>query len=439
MPLLFDRPPPLKKLLPGRTVAIVIATALTTLALVLLAVNLTGGEQRIDSRVERMYALEDARFAYELGALMGPPFVGGNAVTTLVNGDRIFPAMLDAIRGAKSSITFESYIYWSGEIGDQFADALIERVQHGVEVHVLLDWVGSAKMDLALIDKMKAAGVELERYHKPHWAELGRLNNRTHRKLLIIDGQVGFTGGVGIAPSWTGNAQDPDHWRDTHFRVDGPIVAQMQAVFMDNWVKVTGAVLHGQKYFPDLPPKGQVQMQMFSSSPTGGSDSMQLMYLLSITAASRSIDLSAAYFVPDDLTLGALKGALARGVRIRIIVPGEHIDSDAVRSASRAKWGPLLQGGAVIAEYGPTMFHCKELIVDNLLVSVGSTNFDNRSFRLNDEATLNILDARFAQTQTAMFEADLAKSKVVTYAQWAERPWRERAAERLSSLIGSQL
>jgi cardiolipin synthase A/B len=357
----------------------------------------------------------------------------------LVNGDRIFPAMLAAIRAAKSSITFETYIYWSGAIGREFADALIERARAGVKVHVLLDWVGSAKVEEGFVEQMSAAGVQVRKFHPPHWSHLGRMNNRTHRKLLVADGRLAFTGGVGIAPPWTGNAQDAEHWRDTHFEIEGPVVAQIQSVFIDNWIKVTGDVLHGPAYFPALTPAGSGLSQMFSSSPSGGSESMQLMYLMSITAASRSIDLSAAYFVPDELASKALVAAMKRGVKLRIVVPGEHIDSETVRSASRARWGPLLEGGALIAEYGPTMYHCKVMIVDGLLVSVGSTNFDNRSFRLNDEATLNILDATFAEAQTAIFAADLALSRPISHAAWLARPLQEKLAERLASLIGNQI
>ena len=416
-----------------------VGALLVAIVAVLLVLNLTSGEKKIERRLERLYSLEDPRFVQELGVMLGPPVLDGNRYRVLLNGDAIFPPMLAAIRGAKQSINFETYIYWSGEIGHAFADALTERAKAGVKVHVLLDWVGSAKMDKALLDEMESAGVQIKKFHPPHWSHLGRLNNRTHRKLLVVDGRIGFTGGVGIAPQWTGQAQDPEHWRDTHFEVEGPVVAQMQAVFLDNWIKVAGEVLHGPAYFPLLPPVGNGRAQMFSSSPTGGSESMELMYLLSITAAARSIDLSAAYFVPDDLSMRALLEAAKRGVRLRIVVPGEHIDSETVRSASRAKWGPLLAAGATIAEYGPTMYHCKVMIVDGLLVSVGSTNFDNRSFRLNDEATLNIVDAAFAAEQTRVFEADLAKSRPVSYAEWSDRPFKERFAERLASLIGAQL
>ena len=415
-----------------------IVALLCAVAGVLIA-NFVGGETKIERRIERLYSLDDPRFVQELGVLLGPPFLPGTQVQALLNGDEIFPPMLTAIRGAKVSITFETYIYWSGDIGRRFAEALAERARAGVKVHVLLDWVGSAKMDEDLMALMEQAGVQVQRFHPPHWSNLGRLNNRTHRKLLIADGRLGFTGGVGVAPQWTGRAQDPEHWRDTHFQVEGPVVAQMQSVFIDNWIKVTGDVLHGPDYFPALAPVGPSLAQMFSSSPSGGSESMQLMYLLAITAATRTIDLSAAYFVPDDLTLQALTGALKRGVKLRIVVPGEHIDSDTVRNASWATWGPLLQAGATIAEYVPTMYHCKLLIVDGLLTSVGSTNFDNRSFRLNDEATLNIVDQDFARIQTATFEADLALAKPVTYAQWQARPVREKFTEWLASLIDTQL
>ena len=387
----------------------VLLTALATGALVLLALNFTAGEKKVQQQLPRLYSAAHPQFERALGSLLGPGIVGGNAVTELLNGDQIFPPMLAAIKAAQKSVTFETYIYWSGDIGKQFADALSERARAGVPVHVLLDWVGSAKMEESYLAEMKAAGVLIEKFHKPHWYNLARLNNRTHRKLLVVDGQVGFTGGVGIAPAWTGHAQDPDHWRDSHYLVRGPAVAQMQATFLDNWLKVTGKVLHGEAYFPAIAPAGGQKAQMFSSSPSSGSESMQLMYHLAITAAERSIDLSVAYFVPDDLTRKLLMDALARGVRVRLITPGEHTDTETVKAASRATWGELLQAGAEIYEYGPTMYHCKVMIVDQLLVSVGSTNFDNRSFRLNDEANLNVYDAAFAQRQTQVFEDDIRR------------------------------
>jgi len=422
-----------------RGMFIALVSVVATLLVVFLVTNLGTGEKRIEHRLERLYATDDAQFARSMGVLLGPPMLEGNKVEVLLNGEQIFPAMLQAIRGAQRTITFETYIYWSGSIGREFADALAERARAGVKVHVLLDWIGSVKMDEELLDELQSGGVELERYHEPRWYHLPRMNNRTHRKLLVVDGAVGFTGGVGIADQWRGRAQDEDHWRDTHFRVTGPAVAQMQAVFMDNWIKATGRVLHGSDYFAPLSPHGEMTAQMFSSSPTGGSESMHLMYLMAITAAERSIHLSSSYFVPDELAIQALAAAARRGVKVQIITPGGSIDSQIVRRASRARWGELLEAGVTIAEYQPTMFHCKVLVVDGLLVSVGSTNFDNRSFRINDEANLNVLDAGFARQQIDIFDADMARARPVSLQAWRHRPWMEKLVEHAASLLGGQL
>lgn len=400
----------------------------------LVVSNFNGGDKDI-RRIERLYSTADPQFQRSLGVMLGPPIVEGNRFEALQNGEQIFPAMLAAIRGAQRTVCFETYIYWSGDIGRQFAEAFAERARAGVKVHVLLDWVGSSKIDDDMLERMQSAGVEVQRYRPLRWYQLGRINNRTHRKLLLVDGRIGFTGGVGIAQQWTGSAQDPQHWRDSHYRVEGPVTAQMQAVFLDNWTKTTGRVLHGDDYFPPLKPVGGGSAQVFSSSPTGGSESMHLMYLLSISAARSSIDLSMSYFVPDEITLQALVEAIRRGVRVRIVVPGPHIDVEAVRHSSRGLWGELLRAGALIAEYQPTMFHCKMMIVDQLLVSVGSTNFDDRSFKLNDEANLNIYDAAFAAQQVKVFETDLARSKVITLADWQNRPWPEKARERAAALL----
>lgn len=404
-----------------------------------IALNFIGGEKRVQRRLEHRYTVEDAQFQREMATLLGPPIVDGNQVRDLENGVEIFPAMLDAIRGARHNINFETYIYWSGEVGRKFADALAERARAGVTVNVLLDWLGSQKITDTLIQEMKTAGVHVELYHPLRWYTLGRINNRTHRKLLVVDGEIGFTGGVGIADNWSGDADNPDHWRDSHYELRGPAVAQMQAAFLDNWIKATGVVLQGPEYFPELPNIGDARAQVFTASPSGGGDSMLLMYLMSVTAATRSIDLSASYFVPDDLMHAAMLAARKRGVRIRLILPGDRIDTELVRQASRAQWGELLEAGIEIHEYRPTMFHCKTLIVDGRLVSVGSTNFDNRSFRLNDEANLNIYDAGFAERATKVFERDLERTEKITLDAWKRRPWREKLTERVSALFSSQL
>jgi cardiolipin synthase A/B len=417
-------------------IAIAIAV---TIVLTLFVANLMEGEKRIDTEIKSRYAVDDPQYLRAMGVLLGPTIVKGNRVQYLENGDDIFPAMLGAIRSAQKTITFETYIYWSGEVGKSFADALRERARAGVKVHVLLDWVGSGKMEQALLDELRRDGVEVERYHEPSWANVTRMNNRTHRKLLIVDGRIGFTGGVGIADQWSGDAQDEQHWRDSHFRVEGPVVAEIQAVFMDNWIKATGRVLHSPDYFPDIDNAGDTPAQMFSSSPTGGSESMHLMYLLSIASAQKSILLSSSYFVPDRLAINALADAARRGVRIRIITPGKHIDTEVVRGASRARWGELLKAGVEISEYQPTMFHCKVMVIDGFLVSAGSTNFDNRSFRLNDEANLNVYDKAFANVMTVAFEKDLARSRRITLERWQQRPLREKLLERMLSLLGQQL
>jgi cardiolipin synthase len=421
------------------TIALIVLTVVATLVVVLVIANLTSGEKKIEHKIERLYASDDPQFIRSMGLLLGPPVIGGNRFEVLLNGDAIFPSMLEGIRAARETITFETFIYWSGAIGEQIASALSDKARSGVAVHVLLDWVGSSKMDKRYLRMLRDAGAEVIQYHKPHWTGLGRMNDRTHRKLLVIDGHIGFTGGVGIAPEWTGHAQNEKHWRDTHFRVAGPVVGHMQAVFMDNWVKATGNVLHGPGYFPDVESMGDGLAHMFSSSPSGGSDDMQLMYLMAITAATHTIHLASAYFVPDKLTINAIVEATRRGVKVQIVTPGKHIDTHTVREASRAGWGDLLKAGVEIYEYQPTMFHCKLLIVDEYLVSVGSTNFDNRSFKLNDEANLNIYDRDFANLQTSILADDIAKSRRVTLDDWNRRPVMEKMIERVVALLDPQL
>ncbi|OZC04454.1 phospholipase D-like domain-containing protein [Rubricoccus marinus] len=418
---------------------VVTAAVIITAFGVVIALNFAGPARQVERRIGHRYPLDSPQFTREMGVLLGPGILGGNSVEALQNGDEIFPAMLAAIDSAETTITFETYIYWSGEIGDRFSRALARKAREGVAVKVLLDWVGSAKMDGAILDSLRASGASVEQYRPLAWYTLSRLNNRTHRKLLVVDGRVGFTGGVGIADVWTGDAQDPEHWRDIHFRVEGPVVGQLQAAFMDNWIETTGEVLNGPDYFPPLESTGGVPAQMFTSSPAGGSDSMRLMYLMAIAAAERTLDLNAAYFVPDQLILGALVAAQERGVRVRILVPGEHLDSELVALSSKRSWGPLLQAGVAIAEYEPTMIHTKMLIIDGEMVSVGSTNFDIRSFELNDEASLNLYDRDFAQAMTEVFEADFAQGRAYTYAMWENRPWGEKFAETVLIPIKSQL
>jgi cardiolipin synthase len=424
----------LKTMMIAMSIAVV-ATATVTV----IVMNFMTGEKKIEQRIQPLYSVSDPQFLRSMGTLLGPSIKGDNHVDAFMNGDEIFPAMLEAIRSARKTITFETYIYWSGRIGREFADALSERARAGVKIHVLLDWVGSGKMDKTLLEEMEQSGVQIKKYHPLRWYNFSRMNHRTHRKLLVVDGRVGFTGGVGIADEWLGHAEDERHWRDSHYRLVGPAVGQMQAAFMDNWIKTEGAVLHGEDYFPDEPPSGKAFAQVFSSSASEGSESVRLMYLMSIASARKSLRIEASYFVPDDLTIETLVAARKRGVSVAIIVPGAKIDSRIVRKASRARWGDLLREGIEISEYQPTMFHCKVMIVDDLWVSVGSTNFDNRSFRLNAEANLNVFDGEFARAQVATFDADREKARPVTLEAWQNRPWTEKLAERAAALLRSQL
>jgi cardiolipin synthase len=409
------------------------------LGFLLSCIGLPGqGERQIRYELAHRFAVEDPQFLRSMGQLLGPAIVPGNRVTALQNGDQIFPAMLNAIRGARESITFETYIYWSGDIGRQFSDALCERAQAGVKVHVLLDWLGAEKIDGRYLTDMKAAGVEVERYHPLRWYNLSRLNNRTHRKLLVVDGRIGFTGGVGIADAWAGDGTATDHWRDSHYMIEGPAVAQMQAAFGDNWMKTRAQVLFGSAYYPELAQIGRSRAQVFKSSRDEGSESVRLMYLLSVASATKSIRLQAAYFVPDDLALETLVAARKRGVKIEIIVPGPNTDSDIVQGASRSRWGALLDAGVLMYEYQPSLYHCKVLIVDDVWVSVGSTNFDNRSFRLNDEANLNIYDTVFAAEQIAVFDNDKSACRRMTRADFKDRPIFGKIFDAIAGLLRQQ-
>ena len=406
----------------------IVITVVLTILVVVLAMNFATPEKKLERTILHRYGVSDPQFRREMGVLLGPAILAGNSVVDLENGDEIFPAMLSGIRSAKKTVTFETYIFWSGDVAKQFADAFIERARAGVHVDVTIDWAGSASMDASLLKQMEQAGVKVQRYRPLHWYTLSRLNNRTHRKLLVIDGRIGFTGGVGIGDPWQGHAQDPDHWRDIHFRIEGPVVAQIQSAFNDNWIKTSGELLNGADYFPPLEPVGTMDAHMFISSPVGGSESMHLMYLMMIAAAEHSIDLSAAYFIPDDLISAAIVAARAIDT-----------DSDAARMASKASWGPLLLAGVKMYEYTPTMFHNKVLIVDHKMVSLGSTNFDQRSFQLNDEASLNVYDAGFAQHMGDVFDHDLETSKEYTYESWKHRSWKEKFAERFLMPLRSQL
>lgn len=405
---------------------------------IFISANIVTAEKRLRRRPKTLYTSADIDFRRALGVLLGPSIVSGNEVRILLNGDETFPAMLEAIRSATTSITFESFIF-RDEIGCEFCKALTDAAKRGVRVHILLDWIGSRTMDQGLLESTRKAGAEVRIYHELSWYHWRRVNNRTHRKLLIVDGAKGYTGGIGIGHEWTGHAQDPKHWRDTHYEVTGPVVAQMQSVFVDNWIKATGEVLHGDRYFPTLKHTGKLDAQMFSSSPEGGSSSMHLMVLLAFAAATKTVDIENSYFVPDKLTIKALIAVRKRGVRVRVLVPNRHTDAKFGRWASQALYAELLDAGIEINEYEPTMLHCKLIIVDGLWTSVGSCNFDDRSFRLNDEANLNVFDEKFACLHLEQFEKDFAQSKKIVRGRWRQRSLVKRMLEQIAIVFRSQL
>ena len=389
--------------------------------------------------MKHQFGVHDVAFLQTMHALTGAPMSAGNKIEVLCNGVQIFPAMLAAIREAKKTINLEFYIYWDGQVGRTFAQALAERARAGVEVKVILDAVGSATMSEALIDFMARNGIDFEWYHPIRWYTLSRVNHRTHRKLLIVDGQIGFSGGVGIADEWLGNADAKDHWRETVMRVEGPVVMQMQFAFMDNWVKSRGELLTGLDYFPVVEPRGSHLTQVIKSSPSEGSSTVKLMYIISIVSATKSIYISNAYFLPDPDTLRALEGAVRRGVDVRVIVPGEHVDVPIARQASRWQYERLLRTGIRIFEYLPTMMHAKTMVVDGIWITVGSSNFDDRSFRLNDEVNVNVYDEGIAQEVERMFFDDLAKSTEIQLRKWYRRPALERWKENFADIFRKQL
>jgi cardiolipin synthase len=410
--------------------------AASGLATLFVARNFFPEEKKLRHPIRADYNVGDEVFVRTMGHLLGPPLVEGNKVTPLENGDHIFPAMLSGIRSAQRTITFENFLFQEGEISDAFARALAERARAGVKVHFLQDALGCDSVHGRAINLMKRAGVAVEIYRFVHFS---RINYRTHRKILVIDGTLGFLGGVGISDAWKGNGRTHGLWRDSHYQVQGPVVAQLQEAFMDNWLETRSELLHGDLYFPRLECTGEEMCQIFKSSAGEGSDSGRLMLLVSIAAARDRIRIANAYFIPDNLTMQTLLEALHRGVKIEIITPGTDIDAQIVRAVGKTRWKTLLEAGARFYEYQPARFHCKYLLVDDCWASVGSANLDNRSMSLNEEANLNVLDRQFVAAYTRVFEEDKTHSREVTLKDWHNRPWKEKITGRAMSIFRSQM
>jgi cardiolipin synthase len=422
-----------------KTILKIIGGLVAVAALVIVALNLMPERRDVRQPIPHAFSAADPQFLRTMNSVFGGDVKGGHEIETLINGDEIFPSMLAAIEGAEETINFLTYIYWSGDIAKVFADALAEKARAGVEVRVLLDWAGSIPFDQSLVDTMEAAGAVVHRFRPLHWYSIDRVNNRTHRKLLIVDGTVGFTGGVGIGDEWQGNARNPGEWRDTHFRVVGPTVADMQAAFSENWLEATNEVLQGDIFYPEQPKPGELFAQHVKSSPDGGAQSMHQMILMALAAAESRLRIAMAYFVPDDVIIAQLLDARQRGVEIDIIVPSGQTDVPMVRRASRHFWGPMLASGMRIHEYQPTMYHTKVMIVDEHWTTIGSANFDERSFRLNDESNLNVYDRDFALEQIADFDADLELTREITLEEWQDRSFSPPFLDWGASLLRAQL
>ena len=405
-------------------------------ATLFIARNFFPMEKKVRHKITADYAVGDEVFVRTMGQMLGPPLLGGNNVTVFENGEQIFPAMLEGIRSAQRTITFENFLWKEGEVTHAFAEALTERARAGVKVHFLQDALGC--------DSLHSDGIKMIR-HSPVQLEVFRflqleVNFRTHRKLLVIDGHTGFIGGTGISDDWLGNGRTHGRWRDSHYRVQGPAVAQMQTAFMDNWLETRAELLHGDEYFPKLEKQPEDMIcQVFKSSAGEGSDSARLMLLVSIAAARRTIRIANAYFIPDGLCMQTLLEALHRGVKVEIITPGPDTDAQLVRAVSKNSWRPLLKAGARFYEYQPARFHCKYFLVDDVWASVGSANLDNRSLSLNEEANLNVLDKGFVQAHTRVFEDDKSRAREITLDGWQERPLRERIKGHLGWAFRSQM
>jgi cardiolipin synthase A/B len=375
-------------------------------------------------------------------ALPGPTMTSGNRLELLENGDAAFPAMLAAIASARKTVNFEAYIFWSGEVGTRFCTALAERAAHGVAVRVLLDAVGSTgrRLNASDVDTMRRAGCHVEFFHSKKPWMLWVLNHRNHRRVLVVDGTVGFTGGVGFADQWLGNADSREHWRDTQVRVEGPAVRGLQRAFQENWSEVTGEPLVGEEFFPILPPLGTISAAVVPSSPLAPMSGVGRVYAISLAAATKEIWIANSYFLPDETTAGLLVAAVKRGVDVRVIIPSdEENDVPATKAAGRSFSGPLLEGGVKIFEYQPTMFHLKTMVVDGIFATVGSANFDERSFHLNEEVNLFVYDTSFAALMRERFLLDQARCRPYTTAMWQARPLKKRISEWFAEPFRSQL
>jgi cardiolipin synthase len=393
-------------------------------------------QDQITLKIESAHAIDDPKFPGYAAGLLGMHPTGGNSFTVLTNGDQIFPPMLQAVNGAQRRISFETYIYNEGVVGRQFTDAFIAAAKRGVTVQLVVDAMGSSKIPKEWVESLKAAGVKLGEFGQTKWYTIEELNYRTHRKILVVDGRVGFTGGVGLDDQWLGNAQDKEHWRDTMVRIEGPVARLMEGAFNENFVETLGPVTPIVDSPPQVPAEPLDTAFVLRSSPSGGANDLKRLYLLSIAAARRTLDISTPYFLTDESSDWSLAEARRRGVRVRILVEGDLTDAMPVKYASRQAYERLMEQGIEIYEYQPTMMHAKTMVIDGTWSMFGSANFDNRSLELNDEMNIAVSDPGLAARLLQDFEQDLQRASKLDLAQWRNRSFLQKTREHFWSYFG---
>ena len=384
-------------------------------------------------------SLGEPSFFPTLEAYALAPIVGGNSVEFLLNGEQIFPSMVEAINGAQRTITYAQYFYEEGPVARDIAEALAERCRNGVGVSVLLDSFGALAIPTEYTDLMQRSGCHVAYFRPLAQTFFRKANNRNHRRILVVDGRIGFTGGSGVSRKWMGNGRVEHHWRDTDVRIEGPVVEYLQGAFAENWLEATGMVLGGEAYFPrPLEPRGQVHAQIVKSSPAAGSTGLYTTFLLAVSAARRSIYITNPYFVLDAKMSEALRQAAGRGVRVMVLVPGA-IDHNIVRQASRRGFGRMLRSGIQIFEYAPALLHSKTMVIDGVWTTIGSTNLDNRSFAVNDELNLIAYSSAVGRRMEQIFMNDIALSRPVTFEDWKARGFMAKLLELLALPVRDQL
>jgi cardiolipin synthase len=389
--------------------------------------------------LDHEFGIESDEFLHTVSGATGMVFAAGNKIALLNNGDEFYPAMLEEIERAEASVTIEAYIYWAGDIGRRFARALARRARAGVSVKILLDAVGSASIGSEILETLEAGGCQLAWYNRIRWYSIGRFNHRTHRKSLIVDGRVGFTGGAGIADVWQGHAQDSEHWRDIQIRVEGPAVVPLQTGFATNWLQTTGELVTGDRYYPPTDSGGQLSALTLMSSPETGASTVRTMYYLSIVCARKSIYIANPYFVPDAVAIETLIDAKRRGVDVRIMVAGAYNDNWLARRNSVMLFGPLLEAGIDLMEYNRTMLHHKTMVVDGVWSTIGTTNFDNRSFAHNEESNVCVYNRALARRLQETFLYDIKDCERLSFEDWRNRGLWSRAQEVVASFVQDQV